>query len=152
MTGAATTKGGASSNRPTQRIDKWLWFARLVKTRTLGTRLVTTGKIRINSDKIDKPAQTVKQDDVITARIGRRVMVLKVVDTGLRRGPAPEAQSLYEDLTPPEPAFRTASPAALKPGKIGAMHSGKVAEREPGSGRPSKRERRQLNKLREDEN
>ena len=152
----------ASQNLSSQRIDKWLWFARLVKTRTLGTRLVSSGKIRINSDKIDKPAQLVRPNDVVTARIGRNIKVLKVVDTGTRRGPAAEAQELFEDLTPPEPEYRTAygpgtrapvrQGGRKRPVKIGTLHSGKVAEREPGSGRPSKRERRQLNRLREDEN
>ncbi len=134
-----------------QRIDKWLWFARLVKTRTLGTRLVSTGKIRINREKVDKPSQHVKAEDIITARIGRRILVLKVLDTGTRRGPSAEALMLYEDLTPPEPALKKAIGPRQKRQRIGDVTAGKVAERAQGSGRPTKRERRQLDRLREND-
>ena len=151
MTGRASSVAGANDQQ-SQRIDKWLWFARFVKTRTLGTRLVTTGKIRLNRVKIDKPAQAVKIGDVITARIGRRIMVIKVVDTGIRRGPAAEAARLYEDLTPADPGFRKVSGPGQKSFKKTPLSAGKVGARLPGSGRPTKRERRQLNKLRENEN
>ena len=134
------------------RIDKWLWFARLVKTRTLGTRLVSGGKIRINREKIDKPSQAVKIGDVITASIARRIMVLEVVGLGSRRGPATEAIKLYKDLTPAEPTLKKTSGPGIKRPQMSAFHSGKVAVRLPGSGRPSKRERRQLNRLRDDDN
>lgn len=142
----------AVSQGSSQRIDKWLWFARLVKTRTLGTRLVSGGKIRINREKIDKPSYGVKIDDVITARIGRRILVVKVVATGSRRGPAREAAQLYADLTPREPALQKVTGPGQK--KIGnhEKSTGTFAQRLPGSGRPTKRERRALNRLKEYEN
>jgi ribosome-associated heat shock protein Hsp15 len=119
---------------PVIRLDKWLWFARLLKTRSKATRLVHDGKIRVNRDKISKASHTIRAGDVITATISTRVHVLKVIELGNRRGPATEAAALYEDLTPP-PAPQTA-PRPRRP------------EREKGSGRPTKRERRQTDKLR----
>ena len=139
-------------NAATQRIDKWLWFARLVKTRTMASRLVSSGKIRINREKIDKPSQNVKELDVITARIGRRILVLKVLDTGQRRGPSAEALALYEDITPPDEALRKVTGPGQKKLKIGALSSGRVAERRQGSGRPTKRDRRKIDRFRDNEN
>lgn len=135
----------------TQRIDKWLWFARLVKTRTLATRLVTGGKIRINREKIDKASHSVKAGDVVTARVARKIVILKILDVGARRGPAKEAQLLYEDLTPDEPALKKVSGPGQKSFSRMASNGGSVAVRSPGSGRPTKRERRQLRKLRGEE-
>lgn len=130
--------GKPAKNEPpdgSQRLDKWLWFARVVKSRTLAATLITQGRIRVNSEKVDKPSHTVKPGDVITSSIKRDVQVLRVVAPGDRRGPATEAQGLYEDLSP-TPTPREASDAA--PGA-----------REDGSGRPTKRDRRLLDKLRE---
>ncbi len=123
-----------------QRIDKWLWYARFFKTRSLATKFANTGKIRIKSngqsDRITKPSQTVKPDDVLTFALGRRIRVIKVRAPGARRGPAPEAQLLYEDLSPP-----TAERAKV------ISHS--PGQREEGSGRPTKRQRRALDRWRE---
>ena len=94
------------------RLDKWLWHARLVKSRTLASRLVTEGKVRVNREKVTKPAYSIKPGDVITAAIHARIRVLRVLHLGARRGPASEAQALYEDLSPPmhgEPARRRRS-------------------------------------------
>jgi ribosome-associated heat shock protein Hsp15 len=84
-----------------QRIDKWLYFARVVKTRTLATKLTQSGKVRINRQKIDNAARRVRPGDVLTIRLRGRVLVLKVLAIGSRRGPASEAASLFEDLSPP---------------------------------------------------
>jgi len=84
----------------TQRLDKWLWFARVVKTRSLAASLVLDGKVRVNRVRIQKPSQTVRPGDVITVTAHSRVRVLKVLATGERRGPAVVAQTLDEDLTP----------------------------------------------------
>jgi ribosome-associated heat shock protein Hsp15 len=84
----------------TQRIDKWLWFARIVKSRTLAAQLVQDGKVRINRAKIAKPAQTVRADDVLTIVLRGHIQVLKVLAPGLRRGPPAEARRLYELLSP----------------------------------------------------
>lgn len=83
-----------------QRLDKWLWYARVVKTRSLAAALVTRGRVRVNRERIQKPSQTVKPGDVITASVSRDMRVLKVLLPGTRRGPASEAQTLYEDLSP----------------------------------------------------
>lgn len=122
-----------------QRIDKWLWYARFFKTRSLATKFVNSGKIRVKSNgqsgRITKPSQTVKLDDVLTFAMGRRIRVIKVRAPGTRRGPALEAQSLYEDLSPPH--VEQAKAISLAPG-----------QREEGSGRPTKRQRRALDRWR----
>jgi len=119
----------AADGKPAeQRVDRWLWFARMLKSRTLAAALVEAGKVRVNSTRIDKPSRHVKVGDVLTFPLGNQVRVLKVLDTGTRRGPAPEAQALYEDL----------APVAAKPSPDVLPD----AEREAGSGRPTKKERR----------
>ncbi len=113
-----------------QRLDRWLWFTRIVKTRTLATRFIAEGRLRVNREKIDKPSRTVRAGDVVTASVHDRVLVLRVLDEGVRRGPAAEAQTLYEDLTPP----------ALK----GPEALAAPVRRERGAGRPTKRDRRRM--------
>jgi ribosome-associated heat shock protein Hsp15 len=88
--------------KETQRLDKWLWHARIVKTRSLAAQFVEQGKFRINREKILKPAYAVKSGDVITAAIFGRVRVLRIAGFSARRGPVSEAQALYVDLTPPD--------------------------------------------------
>jgi ribosome-associated heat shock protein Hsp15 len=82
-----------------QRIDKWLWFARLVKTRSLAQRLVAGGQVRVNRTRLTKASQTVSAGDVIAMLVHDRVRVVQVVNTGHRRGPASEARELYLDVT-----------------------------------------------------
>jgi ribosome-associated heat shock protein Hsp15 len=110
-----------------QRIDKWLFFARVVKSRSLAAKLVQSGAVRVNSVKVDQPATLVRPGDGLTISLERRILVYRVLAEGVRRGPAEEARMLYEDLTPPptQKAERVV-----------------VAEREPGTGRPTKRDRR----------
>ncbi|MDF2116421.1 RNA-binding S4 domain-containing protein [Roseiarcaceae bacterium H3SJ34-1] len=110
-----------------QRLDKWLWFARVVKSRTLAAKLVGEGFVRVNGVKTDVPAKAVNVGDVLTIALERDVRVLKVMAPGTRRGPFPEAQTLYEDLSPPAEA---------------AAPKDEHAARQPGSGRPTKKERR----------
>ena len=87
---------------PTEiRLDKWLWYARQVKSRTLAQKLVSSGKVLVNSDKIRSPKKLVKPSDVLTLTIADTVRVLKITKCGMRRGPFSEAQTLYEDLSPP---------------------------------------------------
>ena len=81
-----------------RRIDKWLWFARFAKTRTVAKELVAAGRVRINRDKIDSPSRAVRVGDVLTLALPSGVRVLKVEHLGERRGPAPEARLLYRDL------------------------------------------------------
>ncbi|MEQ8366481.1 MAG: RNA-binding S4 domain-containing protein [Roseicyclus sp.] len=90
--------------RATDRIDKWLWQARFFKTRSLATRQVSAGHVRVNAARVVKPATGVGQGDVLTFPQGDRIRVIRIVSLATRRGPAPEAQALYDDLTPaPEP-------------------------------------------------
>ncbi|WP_300518749.1 RNA-binding S4 domain-containing protein [Aliiroseovarius sp.] len=84
------------------RADKWLWHARFFKTRGLATKLISAGHLRVNSDKVAKPAHGVGPGDVLTFPQGRRIRVVRITALSDRRGPAPEAQTLYEDLTPEE--------------------------------------------------
>ena len=81
------------------RIDKWLWHARFFKTRSLAAKQVSAGHVRLNADKISKPAQNVTRGDVLTFPQGRQIRVVRVEAIGERRGPAPEAQTLYFDMT-----------------------------------------------------
>jgi ribosome-associated heat shock protein Hsp15 len=118
------------------RVDRWLFFARVAKSRTLAAKMVGEGRIRVNREKIDHASHTLKADDVLTIALDRRVLVLKLVAPGTRRGPAEEARTLYEDLTPVIP--KEERPTI-------------VAEREAGAGRPTKRDRRLIDRLREGE-
>jgi len=118
-----------------QRIDKWLFFARIVKSRSLAAKLVQAGKVRLNREKIDQAAHAVKPGDVLTISLERRILVCRILQPGTRRGPAEEARTLYEDMSP-QPA-----PAASQPAMEGI--------RDPGSGRPTKRERRETDRLRD---
>ena len=115
------------------RIDKWLWHARFFKSRSLAAAAVETG-IRVDGTKVSKPSRTVSPGDTLTFTQARRVRVIRVVAIGNRRGPAAEAQALYEDLTPPEERSE-------KPGDVGTP----VPKYDKG-GRPTKKDRKQLNK------
>jgi ribosome-associated heat shock protein Hsp15 len=81
-----------------QRLDKWLWFARFAKTRTLAAKLVTSGFVRLNGQRTDSAAKAVAVGDVITIALARTTLVVRVEALGERRGPAPEARQLYMDL------------------------------------------------------
>jgi ribosome-associated heat shock protein Hsp15 len=114
-----------------QRLDKWLWFARFAKSRTLATRLCAERRVRINREVAGKPSAPVRPGDVLTFPQGPHIRVVRVVQPGLRRGPADEARMLYEDLAPPEPRER-------EPHASG---------RDAGTGRPTKRDRRAIDRL-----
>ncbi len=85
----------------TQRIDKWMWYARFYKSRSLCAKQVSEGKLSINDVKISKPAHGVALGDVLTFIKAEQPRVIKILDLGTRRGSAPEAQLLYEDNSPP---------------------------------------------------
>lgn len=125
---------------PRIRIDKWLWQARFFKTRGLSARQVTGGHVRVNSQKVLKASHAVGPGDVLTFTQARRVRVIRIVELGTRRGPAPEAQSLYEDLAP-EPA---------KEERQEVQNSVPPVPRYEGKGRPTKRDRRKLDLKRSD--
>jgi ribosome-associated heat shock protein Hsp15 len=86
-----------------QRLDKWLFFSRAVKSRTLAQKLIEAGFVRVNSERVVATDRQVGPGDVLTMTLNRRLLVWRVLEAGTRRGPAPEAASLYEDLTPEVP-------------------------------------------------
>jgi len=118
-----------------QRIDKWLWHARVVRARSAAAELAASGHVRINGQRIDAASRAVRVGDVVTIALDRTVRVLKVVGFADRRGGAEAARVLYEELSPP--ALRQAAPPEPP-----------AAERYQGTGRPTKRERRALDRLR----
>ena len=113
-----------------RRLDKWLWYARFFKSRSLATKFCASGKLRLNEKVVRKAHRGLRVGDVLTFPRGPHIRVVRVVGLGTRRGPAPEAQALYDDLDPPVPRKKD-GPRPLR-----------AAEREPGSGRPTKAERR----------
>ena len=125
-----------SQTNLTRRVDQWLFFSRLTKSRSLAGRLVTTGKVRLNKEKLVKPSQTVKEGDVITAMINNKVRIIRVEALGVRRGPASEAQLLYTDLTPKE-----------EKGDKGRLVVANSPSRPKGMGRPTKKDRRRIDSL-----
>ncbi len=114
---------------PKIRLDKWLWQARFFKTRSLAARQISAGHVRVNAIRVGKPARGVSPGDVLTFTQARQVRVVRIITLGERRGPAPEAQALYTDLSekqvaaPPNPGFDS-------------------------KGRPDKRQRRALERSR----
>jgi ribosome-associated heat shock protein Hsp15 len=113
-----------------QRIDKWLWHARVVRTRSAAAALAASGHVRLNSLRIDAASRSVRVGDIVTIALDRTVRVLKVTGFADRRGSADAARNLCEDLSPaPVPVPERA------------------AVREAGAGRPSKRDRRAIGRF-----
>jgi len=81
-----------------QRLDKWLWHARVVKARTSSAALIEAGHVRINGVREKSPGHAVKLGDVLTIGLDNSVRVLKVAGFSERRGDAAVARVLYEDL------------------------------------------------------
>ena len=119
------------------RADKWLWYARFFKSRSLAAKLCATGQLRIDGNRLTKSHGQIKVGDVLTFPQGRHIRVVRVVALGSRRGPASEAVLLYEDLKPPDRENRL--PADTPP----------PVERAPGSGRPTKKQRRAMDRFTE---
>jgi ribosome-associated heat shock protein Hsp15 len=117
-----------------QRIDKWLFFARMAKSRSIAQGLVHSNHVRVNGDLVSQASFQVKPGDRIALTLQRRDLLLVVKDGGSRRGPFEEARLLYEDLTPP----------AEDEKKLSLFEQ---AQRQPGSGRPTKKDRRALDRL-----
>ena len=117
-----------------QRIDKWLFFARLRKSRSLAAKSVESGDVSINGVNIRQPSHAVRPGDVVVLSLDRHDMVVKVLQPGERRGPYEEARLLYSDMTPPPPPREERTLFAQ-------------ATRERGAGRPTKRERREIDRL-----
>jgi ribosome-associated heat shock protein Hsp15 len=83
-----------------QRLDKWLWFARVARTRSLAAKLITEGHVRLNARRVQTPAKPVGPGDVLTIALEHQVRVLKVVAAGERRKGFLEASLLFEELSP----------------------------------------------------
>lgn len=120
------------------RADRWLWFARFFKSRTLAAKACVAHRIRLNGTVIAKTNQAVRIGDVLTFSQHRTVRVVRVAALGTRRGPTTEAQALYVDLAPSEPRQRLRPRPGLPP-----------AGRPQGAGRPTKADRRALDRLRD---
>ena len=116
-----------------QRIDKWLWHARVVRTRSAAAALVASGHVRVNGRRIDAASRAVRAGDVVTVALDRTVRVMKVLNFADRRGGSDAARGLYEDLVPEARAESLTD---------------SLPERDRGTGRPTKRDRRELDRLR----
>lgn len=114
------------------RIDVWLWSVRLFKTRSAANKAVDGGHVRLNGLPV-KPARIVVPGDVVTVREPGWERTYEVTQTINKRVGAPIAQTCYIDQSPPKPAYLSAGP---------------VAQRAPGAGRPTKKDRRAINRLR----
>ena len=113
-----TTTGGL-------RLDKWLWQARFFKTRSLAATVANKGRVRINRMLVTKPHYRVRPGDILTFAQGQEIRVVRILALGERRGPAPEARTLYEDIgeaaetRPPKPvagATQSRQPWGVKGG------------------------------------
>lgn len=83
------------------RIDKWLWYARFLKSRSQAADLVEAGEVTVNGVAVTRSAHALKPGDLVGFALGRRRRLVRVLALGERRGPAPEAQALYEELPAP---------------------------------------------------
>lgn len=117
-----------TEDRPSIRLDKWLWQARFFKSRSLAAGVVSAGKVRVDGTPVSKPARAVSPGNVLTFIQARETRVVRILACGDRRGPAPEAQALYEDLTP-----APAAPPVVAQGANPRYEKG---------GRPTKKDRR----------
>jgi ribosome-associated heat shock protein Hsp15 len=104
-----------------QRIDKWLWHARVVRTRSQAAALVSSGHVRINGQRIDAPSRAVRPGDVVTVALDRAVRVLRVLAFAEHRGSAGDARALCEALepSPARPAERAPVPPDLREAGMG---------------------------------
>jgi ribosome-associated heat shock protein Hsp15 len=122
-------------SEPSQRLDKWLWCARFFKSRTLAAKFCDEGRMRVSGQVTNKAHYNVRPGDVLTFPLGPHIRVIKILSLAARRGPAPEARLLYQDL---------ACPVSLdsKP------PNPDIGRRDAGAGRPTKADRRALDRLR----
>ena len=122
-----------------ERLDKFLFFSRALKSRTLAQKLIESGAVRVNSERTDRTDHKVGAGDVLTMTLHNRIIVWRIIDAGTRRGPASEAQGLYEDISPP----------ALPRAEMTPFEA-VLAQRDDGAGRPTKKQRRETDRLRPD--
>lgn len=118
-----------------RRLDQWLWYARIFKTRGAASKFCQAKKIRLDGDLISKAKTPVRIGMMLSFTLDEQIKILKIEALGVRRGPAVEAQSLYDDQSPPPPT------------KEEKIHNSPML-RERGAGRPTKTERRAMERLR----
>lgn len=121
-----------TSSNLSQRIDKWLWHARLYKTRSIAQKQVATGKIRVDREKISSPSRKVTTGNVLTITRERDIKIIEIIGISDRRGPYSEAQLLYNDMSPP------------KPEKQKQEQTKESMSRIQSEGRPTKHQRKQI--------
>lgn len=119
--------------RESLRVDKWLWFARLCKTRTLAQSMIEDGRVTVNGDKVRKANRLIRIGDTIEVVVGPVERTIEVMALGERRGPASEAVLLYIEQRPPR--------------SLGLDDKQVPFHRPRGAGRPTKRDRRALDRL-----
>ncbi len=115
------------------RIDRWLWFARFFKSRSLAAKICSERRVRVNGAVVARPNHRLRTGDVLTFPQGREIRVVRVAALGLRRGPAAEARTLFEDLSERPGPGRAEHPSPAGP-----------ARRDGGAGRPTKADRRDI--------
>ena len=114
------------------RIDKWLWYARFFKSRALASRMVSSGRLQIDGDAVSKPHRHVQVGQTLIFPQGEVTRTIEVRALTTRRGPATEAQALYHDLDPPQKKDKSSDKQIIPAFEV----------RDAGSGRPTKRDRR----------
>ena len=120
--------------KKTIRLDIYLYYIRIFKSRSIATKFVLTNRLRISGQVTQKPHKMISVGDVLTMTINDNIKILKVLDIPSRRGPYPESLNFYEDITPIEIISK----------KESSNIDIKFVER---VGRPTKRERRQTDRL-----
>ena len=122
---------GRVAGAQTGRVDSWIWSVRLIKTRSAGSAACRAGHVRVNGVRV-KPAHLIRAGDEVRFRQEGRERIVVVVRLISKRVSAPDAAECYTDHSPPPPPRETAVPAAI---------------RDRGAGRPTKRDRRSIEKL-----
>ena len=128
---------GNDANVKAVRLDKWLWDARLFKTRALASKAISNGRFRLNGDLMSKPHRQANCGQVLTFSQGARIRVVRIKALGLRRGPAKDAALLFDDLAPILPVAENKKLSPLPT----------FENRQAGDGRPTKRHRRETDRL-----
>tara|TARA_B100000989_G_C19479434_1_gene444455 strand:+ start:679 stop:1116 length:438 start_codon:yes stop_codon:yes gene_type:complete len=128
---------GVDANETGLRLDKWLWHARFFKTRTLASKAISNGSLRLDGDLMSKPHRQAKCGQVLTLNQGKRIRVVRIKALGSRRGPAQEAALLFDDLAPIQPKTENKKSPSLP----------NFENRQAGDGRPTKRHRRETDRL-----
>ena len=118
------------------RLDKWLWYARFMKSRSKATKFCQSSRFCVNSSIVIKAHFLVKQNDVLTFSIDNNIKIIRILNLGVRRGSASEAQALYQDISP-----------SISLNKADHKFQVVIGKREIGSGRPTKDQRRATDKL-----